>query len=222
MDDAQPVVHGGRRRARLRRARLGALGSPRRRRGVRVDNVVARGRRPARSPLLARPGSGARPRSEVHRRAGRAGGCRPHRAGLRRHGVTPPPSRARSRAATSTSRSVVRGQHDPCGRYGRSLDRSFFQAVGLVPAQPGMQTLPGQPRSAATSVTVRPSLITASTARYRCSATLISLIPECQGSGRLRAPPASRTPERQAANLDLAWDHDRARNARPTTIPQPL
>src|SRR5829696_2275460 len=32
------------------------------------------------------------------------------------------------------------------------------------------------------SVTVRPSLITASTARYGCSGTLNSLIRECQGS----------------------------------------
>src|SRR4029450_2413820 len=38
------------------------------------------------------------------------------------------------------------------------------------------------PTAAATSVTVRPSPITASTARYRCSATLNSLIRECQGS----------------------------------------
>src|SRR5829696_8237050 len=41
------------------------------------------------------------------------------------------------------------------------------------------------PTAAAVSVTVRPSLITASTARYRCSATLNSLIRECQGSAEV-------------------------------------
>jgi hypothetical protein len=38
------------------------------------------------------------------------------------------------------------------------------------------------PTAAAVSVTVRPSVITANTARCRCSATLNSLIRECQGS----------------------------------------
>src|SRR5215217_9757405 len=41
------------------------------------------------------------------------------------------------------------------------------------------------PTVAATSLTVRPSLITASTVRYRCSATLISRIRECQGSAEV-------------------------------------
>jgi hypothetical protein len=50
--------------------------------------------------------------------------------------------------------------------------------TGLTSGIVGRKT----PTAAATSVTVRPSLITASTARYRCSAKLISLIRECQGS----------------------------------------
>jgi hypothetical protein len=61
------------------------------------------------------------------------------------------------------------------------------------PSRPSASHLPSQacrlcrdaPIAAATLVTVRPSLITASTARYRCSATLISLIRECQGSAEV-------------------------------------
>ena len=49
------------------------------------------------------------------------------------------------------------------------------------------------PTAAAVSVTVRPSLITASTARERCSATLNSLIRECQGSTGTGVNPGTPT-----------------------------
>src|SRR5215203_4577647 len=58
----------------------------------------------------------------------------------------------------------------------------LFQAAGFILGSQACIVCRDTPTAAATSVTVRPSLITASTARYRCSATLISLIRECQGS----------------------------------------
>ena len=74
-----------------------------------------------------------------------------------------------------------------CGHCRGRCDRS------AKPSRPSASYLPSQacrlcrdtPIAAAASVTVRPSLITASTARYRCSATLISLIRECQGSAEV-------------------------------------
>src|SRR5829696_3437062 len=58
----------------------------------------------------------------------------------------------------------------------------LFQAAGFILGSQACIVCRDTPTAAATSVTVRPSLITASTARYRCSATLISLIRECQGA----------------------------------------
>src|SRR5829696_7627593 len=61
----------------------------------------------------------------------------------------------------------------------------LFQAAGFILGSQACIVCRDTPTAAATSVTVRPSLITASTARYRCSATLISLIRECQGSAEV-------------------------------------
>ena len=63
--------------------------------------------------------------------------------------------------------------------------RQTFQAVGPYLPSQACRLCRDTPIAAATSVTVRPSLITASTSRYRCSATLISLIRECQGSAEV-------------------------------------
>src|SRR5215204_6973899 len=68
----------------------------------------------------------------------------------------------------------------PRGRCERSANCSRPPASYL--ASQACSVCRDTPTAAATSLTVRPSLITASTARYRCSATLISLIRECQGS----------------------------------------
>src|SRR5215217_4126848 len=71
----------------------------------------------------------------------------------------------------------------PRGRCERSANCSRPPASYL--ASQACSVCRDTPTAAATSLTVRPSLITASPARYRCSATLISLIRECQGSTEL-------------------------------------
>src|SRR5215211_2366404 len=66
-----------------------------------------------------------------------------------------------------------------------AVTRQPVQPVHLIPAQHECKVCRDTYTAAATSVTVRPSLITARTARYRCSATLNSLIRECQGSAEV-------------------------------------
>src|SRR5829696_996000 len=76
-----------------------------------------------------------------------------------------------------------------------AVTRQPVQPVHLIPAQHECKVCRDTYTAAATSVTVRPSLITARTARYRCSATLNSLIRECQASAEGIQTPWSRLGE---------------------------
>jgi hypothetical protein len=85
--------------------------------------------------------------------------------------------------------------HPACPFLGHQLGRHTHPGMIIYPGQRldrRPRTCParhagsaGHPRSRQPPRHVRPSLITASTARYRCSATLISLVGECQGSAEI-------------------------------------
>ena len=141
----------------------------------------------------------ASPRVQFLRRRRRvSGSIRPAR---RRQRYTADSGTPSGRCRLLTSNAIRRGPHHGCCR--RASNTAASSTAGIwcghcrgrcdrsaKPSRPSASYLPSQacrlcrdtPIAAATSVTVRPSLITASTARYRCSATLISLIRECQGS----------------------------------------
>jgi hypothetical protein len=102
------------------------------------------------------------------------------------------------------------------GRATGPIDQPL-EAVLFAPGQPRMQRPPRDTHAAATSDTCRPSPITASTALYRCSATLISFWKRASRISRrgCQASPETVTSIRRPRTSSIRGSHTPAKRVVP-------